>query len=150
MWRLCAHKCSGSGVFLSTHGSLTLHCRPSLMPMTLQVRNAGAAMRQTQTYEPVIMPPLLQPSRRSPAEQSTSTDSSGSKANLEMAGSKLLHYANSQVKVMEDLYKEMLRRCHDAAKDAVTEMIALQQAKKQVQGAGSSSSKGSSTSGSRH
>ena len=120
------------------------------MPMTLQVRNAGAAMRQTQTYEPVIMPPLLQPSRRGPPEQSNSTDSSGGKANLEVAGSKLLHYANSQVKVMEDLYKEMLRRCHDAAKDAVTEMIALQQAKKQVQGVGGSSSKGSSTSGSRH
>ena len=121
------------------------------MPMTLQVRNAGAAMRQTQTYEPVIMPPLLQPStRRGPAEQGVLTDSSGSKVNLEVAGSKLLHYANSQVKAMEDLYKDMLRRCHDAAKDAVTEMIALQQAKKQVQGAGGSSSKGSSTSGSRH
>ena len=92
------------------------------MPMTLQVRNAGAAMRQTQTYEPVIMPPLLQPSRRGPAEQGTSIDSGGSKANLEVASSKLLHHANSQVKVMEDLYKEMLRRCHDAAKDAVTDI----------------------------
>ena len=120
------------------------------MPMTLQVRNAGAAMRQTQTYEPVIMPLLLQPSRKGAAEQGNPTDAGGSKATLEVAGSKLLHYANSQVKVMEDLYKEMLRRCHDAAKDAVTEMIALQQAKKQVQGAGGSSSKGSSTSGSRH